>query len=58
MSRNKYEVFLSKEEIEFLKTISSNRSEAIRTCVDEKMEKKNGEIRDEKSNLQNVKVVE
>lgn len=32
-SKRKVEVFLEEEEIEFLKSLSSSRSEAIRKCV-------------------------
>jgi len=39
MAKKKVEVFLENDIIEYLKTISSNRSEAIRICVEEKQYK-------------------
>lgn len=39
MAKTKKEVFLEDEHVEFLKTISSNRSEAIRICVENQMKK-------------------
>jgi hypothetical protein len=39
MAKIKVEVFLEKELIELLKGVSSNRSEAIRICVEDKFKK-------------------
>lgn len=39
MAKIKVEVFLEKELIELLKTVSSNRSEAIRMCVENQLSK-------------------